>query len=62
MEKQLNKFNLITRELYDMARITIAWYDDMIAFGAGKYLTDQDVKTNRLAEEIIELWNLQNAQ
>lgn len=60
MEKQLKRFNLITRELYDMARITIAWYDDMVSFGAGKYLTDQDIKTCRLAEEIIDLWNAQS--
>lgn len=47
---------MITKELYIMARDFLSWYDDVVTFGYGKYLTQNDIKTAKVAEEVIKLW------
>lgn len=53
---------MITYELFKMCKAYLAWYDDVVSFGQGCYLTDNDIKMAYHAEIIIKLYKAEEIE
>lgn len=54
------KFNVVTPELYFMARTFIAYYDDMVSFGFGDLLDKLEIESIKHAEAIVKIFEKEN--
>lgn len=56
----VKKFNIVTPELYEMAKTEIARYDDIVSFGYGDCLNECDYIALFHAEVITKIYQKEN--